>query len=73
MPLQILLEAGPTGQTKIREGIITLKADIDMTVKNGVVDYKPDVGIKKLVLVADDEEKGTEQDAVKALVNLMIS
>ena len=41
--------------------------------KKGVIEYKPDIGIRKLILVADEEEKGTEQDAVKALVNLMLS
>jgi len=72
MAIQIMIESGDDWNL-LREGIITLKADADINAKKGNLELKPDIGIKKLVLVSEDEEKETEQDAVKALVNLMLS
>ena len=60
VPLQLLLEAADGEWKQIREGMIQLKADVDFHVKNGVLEYKPDVGIKKLLLVDENEEKTTE-------------
>lgn len=73
VPIRLLLETSEDEWEQIREGILQLKLDADLQVINEVVELKPDIGIKKLILVYNDEEMGTEQDAVKALVNLMIS
>lgn len=57
LPLKLMIQGEKDDWKQIREGMITLKADVDISVKKDVVEYKPDVGIKKLVFVADDEEK----------------
>lgn len=60
VPLLLQLQAGDEWK-QIREGIISVKADIDFNIKkDGKLEYKPDIGIKKLIFVADEEEKVTE-------------
>lgn len=50
-----------------------MKADVDFLVQGSNVEFRPDIGIRRLILVGDEEEKPTESDAIKAIVNLLLS
>lgn len=50
-----------------------MKADVDFSVKDSVFEFKPDIGIKRIILVDEEEEKPIESDAIKAIVNLLLS
>ena len=50
-----------------------MKIDFDLLVKDGNAQLKPEIGIKRLLLVSDLEEKATEGDAIKALTNVILS
>lgn len=74
-PVQILLEEDiddvPLWRM-IREGTLKFKLDFDLSANADSVVFRPDMGIKKLILVYENEEKETESDAIKALFNLIL-